>query len=30
VIGLYRGMSANVSRAMILNATKMAVYDTAK
>jgi len=23
-------MSANVSRAMILNATKMAVYDTAK
>lgn len=30
VSGLYRGISANVSRAMILNATKMAVYDEAK
>ncbi len=28
--GMYRGISANVARAMILNATKMSVYDEAK
>jgi len=28
--GFYKGLSANVTRAMVLNATKMAVYDQTK
>lgn len=28
--GFYKGIEANVARAMILNATKMACYDTCK
>lgn len=28
--GFYRGVQANVMRACVLNATKMAVYDIAK
>ena len=29
-MGFYKGIEANVMRAMILNATKMACYDTCK
>merc|ERR1719326_2422087 len=30
IMGFYKGIEANVMRAMILNATKMACYDTCK
>ena len=29
-MGFYRGISANISRACVLNGTKMACYDKAK
>jgi len=28
--GFYKGIEANIMRAMVLNATKMGVYDTCK
>ncbi len=28
--GFYRGISTNVTRAMVLNATKMGIYDECK
>lgn len=30
ITGMYRGLEANIARAMVLNGTKMAVYDQAK
>ena len=30
VAGLYRGISTNVCRAMVLNATKMSIFDSVK
>ena len=30
IAGFYRGIEANVMRAMVLNGTKMACYDTIK
>jgi len=30
IMGFYKGFNTNVVRAMVLNATKMACYDTVK